>query len=174
MIIGTVVLILLGSGCTVTETVPATTVEQLPSLFDDPFAYCQAVGTIDAPDEHYIGAEMPDSIIQGLLDQGIVSADAPAEIQGNAVWRCMNNKVWVCHFGANLPCQEKADKSTEPSAAMEEYCQQNPDTDIIPAATTGRATVYSWSCSGGKPVAGEQILTSDLQGFLAEFWYELD
>ena len=73
------------------------------SLYSDPFAYCAAVGTVDAPDARYNGPEMPDSVIQGLIQQGVVSADAPPEFQKSAVWRCMNGQVWVCHFGANLP-----------------------------------------------------------------------
>lgn len=143
------------------------------SSFDDPFAYCTAVGTIDTPDERYTGEKIPDSIIQGMIQQGIITADAPKEFQQNAVWRCMDNSVWVCHFGANLPCQEKADTSQTPTAAMEEYCKTNPSAEVIPAAVTGRATVYEWSCKDGIPEAGKQIFQSDAQGFLADFWYKL-
>ncbi|GAB4528140.1 MAG: hypothetical protein Kow0063_04060 [Anaerolineae bacterium] len=143
------------------------------SSYDDPFAYCAAVGTIDTPDERYAGPEMPDSIIQGMVRQGIVSADAPPEFQQNAVWRCMNSSVWVCHFGANLPCQEKADTSQVPTSEMEDYCKANPTADAIPAAVTGRATVYEWRCQDGKPEVVRQLFESDPQGYLADFWYEL-
>ena len=151
----------------------AATSEQEPSSYDDPFAYCAAVGTIDAPDARYAGPQMPDSIVQAMIQQGIVSADAPLEFQQNAVWRCVNNGVMVCHFGANLPCQEKADTSEVPNSAMEDYCRANPSADIIPASETGRATVYEWACQDGKPEVVRQILSSDAQGFLADFWYEL-
>ena len=143
------------------------------SQYDDPFAYCAAVGTIDAPDARYTGAEMPDAIVQGLINLEVVTADAPEEFQKSATWRCIDGKVWVCHFGANLPCQEKADMSKEPTAEMEDFCEANPTADVIPAATTGRATVYDWKCVGGKPEAGEQIFRADAQGYLADFWYEL-
>jgi len=143
------------------------------ATYSDPFAYCAAVGTIDAPDAQYVGPAMPDAIIQGMIGQGIVTADAPPDFQDNAVWRCMDGQVWVCHFGANLPCQEKADTSQEPTPAMQEFCQANPGAEIIPAAVTGRATVYEWKCSDGQPQAGRQIFQSDPQGYLADFWVEL-
>jgi len=150
---------------------PDTVAEQ--SSYDDPFAYCAAVGTIDTPDAAYSGPEMPDSIIQAMIRQGIVSADAPLEFQQNAVWRCMDNSVWVCHFGANLPCEEKADTSQVPNSGMEDYCRENPTADIIPAFAAGRATVYEWACADGTPEVVRQVLNSDAQGFLSDFWYEL-
>lgn len=149
------------------------TTEASQAAYSDPFAYCAALGTIDAPDDRYTGAEMPDSIVQGMIRQGIVSADAPAEIQQNAVWRCMDGNVWVCAVGANLPCDEKADTSETPSSAMEDYCSENPAAESIPAAVTGRATVYEWACQDGKPEVVKQLFTSDPQGYLADFWHEL-
>ena len=143
------------------------------SLYNDPFAYCVAVGTVDAPDARYNGPKMPDSVIQGLIQQGVVSADAPPEFQKSAVWRCMNGKVWVCHFGANLPCLEKADMSQVPTSEMEGFCKTNPTADSIPAAVTGRATVYEWKCNAGKPEVVRQVFQVDPQEYLANFWYEL-
>ena len=151
----------------------ATIANPEQSLYSDPFAYCAAVGTVDAPDARYNGPEMPDSVIQGLIQQGVVSADAPPEFQKAAVWRCMNGQVWVCHFGANLPCQEKADVSQTPTPGMEDFCKTNPTADTIPAAVTGRATVYEWKCDAGKPEVVRQVFQVDPQGYLANFWYEL-
>jgi hypothetical protein len=162
------------SQSTPTQSQPTATVanpEQ--SLYDDPFAYCAAVGTVDAPDERYNGPEMPESVIQGLIRQGIVSADAPLEFQKAAVWRCMNSQVWVCHFGANLPCLEKADMSQVPTSEMEDFCKTSPTADSIPAAVTGRATVYEWKCNAGKPEVVRQVFQVDPQEYLADFWYEL-
>jgi hypothetical protein len=141
--------------------------------YNDPFAYCAAVGTVDTPDERYIGPKMPDVIVQGLIQQGIVSADAPRDFIENAVWRCMDGKVLVCHFGANLPCQEKADTGQVPTAGMEEFCQANPTADDIPAAVTGRATVYQWACKDGKPEVVKTLFKPDERGYLSDFWYEL-
>jgi hypothetical protein len=143
------------------------------AVMDDPFVYCAAVGTIDAPDGRYSGPAMPEVIVQGLVRQGIVSADAPPEFQQSAVWRCVDGRVWVCHFGANLPCQEKADVSQTASAEMEGYCQENPTAEVIPAAVTGRATVYEWKCDQGKPAVVRQVLQVDGQGYLGDFWVEL-
>jgi len=106
-----------------------------------------------------------------MIQQGIVSADAPLEFQQNAVWRCMDGQVWVCHFGANLPCL--ADTSREPTPAMESFCQANPAAESIPAAVTGRTTVYEWRCNAGRPQVSRQVLRVDAQGYLADFWYAL-
>jgi len=143
------------------------------STYGDPFAYCAAVGTVDSPDARYNGPQMPDVIVQGLIRQGVVSADAPPEFQKSAVWRCINSRVWACHFGANLPCLEKADTSQAPTSEMEDFCKENPTSDSIPAAVTGRATVYEWKCNAGKPEVGQQVFRVDSRGYLADFWYEL-
>ena len=141
--------------------------------YSDPFAYCAAVGTVDAPDARYTGEAVPAAVVLGLVRQGIVTADAPPQIQSNAVWRCVNGEVWACHFGANLPCQEKADTAQAPSTDMQVFCTVNKNAEVIPAAVTGRATVYEWKCSDGKPAVVKQVFEADAQGYLAEFWSEL-
>ncbi|HVM72278.1 MAG TPA: hypothetical protein VMT91_11005 [Anaerolineales bacterium] len=143
------------------------------SSYSDPFAYCAAVGTIDAPDARYTGPAIPDSIIQAMLKQGVITAQMPPEFQKHSVWRCMNSSVWACNFGANIPCQEKADPSQAPTTAMEDFCKANPDSVGIPAAVTGRATVYLWDCKNGKPEITSQYTTADPQGYLTLFWHEL-
>ncbi len=143
------------------------------STYDDPFAYCAAAGTIDTPDGRYTGEKLPNAVIRGMVRQGIVAADAPTEFQRHAVWRCMHGKLWVCHFGANLPCLEKADTARASTAATDEYCRANPSVDAIPAAVTGRATVYAWGCRDGKPQVIRQLFRSDPRGYLADFWHEL-
>jgi hypothetical protein len=150
-----------------------TPAPQAPASYSDPFAYCAAVGTVDAPDARYTGEEMPPAVLEALVQQGVVPADAPPEFQKNAVWRCMDGQVWACHFGANLPCQERADTSQLPTAEMEAFCQNNANAEVIPAAVTGRATVYEWRCSAGQPAVVRQVFTADAQGFIADFWFEL-
>jgi hypothetical protein len=144
-----------------------------PASYSDPFAYCAAVGTVDAPDARYTGEAMPAAVPEALVRQGVVSADAPPEFQRNAVWRCMDGQVWACHFGANLPCQERADTAQVPTVEMEAFCQNNTSAEVIPAAVTGRATVYAWRCSDGQPAVVKQVFTPDAQGFIADFWFEL-
>lgn len=142
--------------------------------FSDPFAYCTAVGTVDDPDSRYTGDLMPVSLVQGMIAQGIVAADAPATIQQNATWRCMQGQVWVCHFGANLPCHDQADSSQVSTDSMREFCTANPTAEAIPAVVTGRATVYAWGCQDGKPAITATVFTADHEGFLAEIWHKLD
>jgi uncharacterized protein len=144
-----------------------------PTLYSDPFEYCAAVQTVDRPDERYAGPKMPGSVVQAMIELGVVSPDAPSEFQQNAVWRCMAGRVLVCHFGANLPCLEKADTSQTASPEMEDFCRTNPSAATIPAAVTGRATVYEWACKDGKPEAVRQLFSVDPQGYLADFWHEL-
>lgn len=142
--------------------------------FDDPFAYCAAVGTIDTPDARYTGPNPPDSVVQGLMKAMALPADASAEAVAQSLfWRCMDRKVYACTVGANIPCQEKADTSKTPSAAMNDYCKQNLAVDVIPAAVAGRATVYEWSCVNGTATAGRQLTQPDAQGYLEMYWYEI-
>ena len=48
-----------------------------PSSFDDPFVYCAAVGTLDEPDERYVGDELPNGVIEGMIAEGIIAEDMP-------------------------------------------------------------------------------------------------
>lgn len=56
------------------------------SNFDDPFAYCAAAGTIDAPGKHYVGPSAPSAL---LVDFGQIN---PQFVH----WRCMDGRVFVC------------------------------------------------------------------------------
>jgi len=172
-----VMTLLLGCGGTRMSTVPTGAIGANPGVaqshFTDPFAYCAALGTVDNPDARYTGPKMPEAIIKGLTRKGVVSADAPREFNENAIWRCMDGKVLACHFGANIPCLEKASLSRTPTSAMEEFCRTDPNADNIPAAVAGRATVYQWRCTSGKPEVVKQFFKPDKQGFLSDFWYEI-
>jgi hypothetical protein len=85
----------------------------------------------------------------------------------------MDGSVYACFVGANLPCDAKANTDKTPTQEEIDYCQQNPNSDFIPAAVTGRETVYKWSCVNGAPNIVKQIFYPDAQGFLSEFWYEI-
>lgn len=141
--------------------------------YSDPFAYCAAVGTVDTPDARYTGEALPESVLQAMVRAEVVTADTPLEIQQHATWRCMEGAVWVCHFGANIPCLDKANTDQTPTAEMNKFCADDPAADNIPAAVTGHATVYAWKCSAGKPEIVRQVLNTDTQGYPVEFWYEL-
>ena len=157
---------------TATQAVAPTATQA--ATFSDPFAYCAAVGTVDEPDARYVGPKMPDAIVKGVMKAFGASADAPVELfANNSFWRCMDGKVYACTVGANLPCTAKADTSRTPTAAETEFCTANPNADVVPAAVTGRETVYEWRCKDGAPEIVRQIFTPDARGFISDFWYAL-
>jgi len=145
------------------------------ATFDDPFAYCAAVGTIDAPDARFTGEQPPAAVIEGIRAAFDASADTPIEFyQNGTFWRCADGQVKACFVGANLPCETKADLSETPNEGTVAFCQENPDAEVVPAAAAGRATVFTWSCADGTPVKGEQVAQADAQGFIADFWYVIE
>jgi hypothetical protein len=160
---------------------PATTVQASATpapnqaTYLDPFAYCTAVGTIDAPDSRYIGVALPDSIIQGFLKAaGLQNNSEPLELlQKYTIWRCMNNAVFVCNFGANLPCDSKADTNKNPTQAMLDFCKANLDAEGIPMSVTGHATIYSWGCVKDTPKLLDQVSQVDAAGYITNIWYKL-
>jgi hypothetical protein len=153
--------------------------EATPGLADasfaDPFAYCAAVGTIDAPDPRYTGPKMPEAVAHGMKTALDLPAEAPdAPLARNSVWRCMDGEVYACTVGANLPCSEEADMGRQPGAALVDFCRQNPDAEVIPMAVTGRATVFQWRCAGELPAIVRQFAQADAAGYLANIWYAID
>jgi len=144
------------------------------ATFTDPFAYCTALGTIDAPDSRYTGPKVPDVVAQGLKKAFGAPADAPLEpFLHNTFWRCMGGRVYACTVGANMPCQERADVSREPNQGLANFCTDHPHADVIPAVATGRATVYEWKCVNGVPEVARQFAQPDARGFLSNIWYAI-
>lgn len=135
---------------------------------DNPFAYCAAVGTIDAPDARYSGPPLPDAVARGLQK----AIAAPGALAGVS-WRCMDGKVYACTVGANLPCTSKADLSRTPGEPLRTFCKQQPDADVIPAYVTGRETVFAWRCQHGAPAIERQVAEADARGFIAAIWYPI-
>jgi hypothetical protein len=145
------------------------------ATFTDPFAYCAAVGTIDAPDARYTGEQPPAAVVAGIRQAFDAPADTPADFYNNGVfWRCADGQVKACFVGANLPCEAKADLSETPNEGTVAFCNENPSAEVVPAAAAGRATVFAWSCADGAPVKGEQVAQADAQGFIADFWYVIE
>jgi hypothetical protein len=85
----------------------------------------------------------------------------------------MNGKVYACFVGANLPCEAKANTDRTPTQEESDFCQNNPESEFIPAAVTGRETVYEWRCRGGAPEIVRQVFQADEQGFITEIWYQV-
>jgi hypothetical protein len=150
-----------------------TAAQTAAQTFTDPFAYCTAVGAIDAPDARYTGEKTPQALIKGYLKAaGIPENPQYSETYKKmTIWRCMGGKVMVCNFGANLPCDSKANTSKEPTPEMVDFCKANPQVDFVPMAVTGHETIYSWRCSQGAPVLLDQIAHVDAAGYLQEIWY---
>jgi len=155
-----------------TTMTPITTTE----TFSDPFSYCDAVGTIDTPDARYAGIQIPDEIINGFKKAaGLEVSTEPIDMFKKAtIWRCMDNKVYACNFGANLPCNSKANTDKTPTQAMEEYCAANSGSDFIPASVTGHTTIYSWRCAKSTPELLDQIEKVDAAGYWAQIWYKIE
>ena len=145
--------------------------------YNDPFAYCTAIGTIDAPDARYAGPLISDEIIDGYKAAAGITASTDTEsteyFKKTTIWRCMDNQVYACNFGANLACDSKANTDQTPSLAMEEWCKANPDDDFIPLFVTGHDTIYSWHCVKDAVEVLEQIAEVDAAGYLANIWYPI-
>jgi hypothetical protein len=137
--------------------------------YADPWDYCAVVETIDAPDERYIGEPMPHAIVKGFNDTSEAPGEIPEWLPRTMSWRCMEGKVYACSVGANLPCDEKANTSQEPSEAAKEACKQNPDF----LAVKQKSSIYSWNCVNGTMQRGPQWTEPDAAGFLAKIWYEI-
>ncbi len=176
----TCVLALVLAGCSgqpATSAAPlattAPTIVPTAGAFTDPFAYCAAVGNIDKPDARYTGPQVPDAIINGFKKAaGLESSTEPLDmLQKSTIWRCMDSKVYVCNFGANLPCDSKANTDKTPTQAMNDYCKANPNSDFLPMAVTGHDTVYSWRCTQDTAAVVNQVANVDAAGYIKEIWY---
>ena len=156
------------------SSAPATQVSTAET-FADPFAYCAAVGTVDKPDARYAGPQIPDQIINGFKRAaGLEASSEPMDIlRKTTIWRCMDKKVYACNFGANLPCDSKANTDRTPSQGTQDYCKADPSSDVIPMSVTGHDTIYSWRCAKGSPQVFEQIEQVDTAGYLAQIWYPI-
>ena len=144
------------------------------TTYTDPFAYCAAVGTVDAPDARYVGPPVPDAIARGLRAVTGAAPDTPLDRFANgSFWRCMEGQVYACWVGANLPCWDKANTSQTPTVDMTNYCQANANADVLPGFVTHSSTVYEWSYQNGVATPGRQHTQVDARGFPANIWYAL-
>jgi hypothetical protein len=156
------------SGCAAVAAATPTA-----AVYADPFAYCAAVDTIDAPDVTYTGPQTPQSVAKGL-QKALNASDTPLDmLQNGSSWRCMDGAVYACFVGANLPCEAKANTDQTPTQEETDFCKQSPNSDFIPAVVTGRETVFEWRCRDGAPEIVRQVFQPDAQGFLSEIWYEI-
>ena len=85
--------------------------------------------------------------------------------------RCVGATLMGCIVGANLVCFKADQRRVLPGATA--WCRDNPNAEAIPMAATGHATIYGWSCKGGRAVAGKPLVKVDPQGFIADNWKAL-
>ena len=142
--------------------------------YENPFEYCNAVGTVDTPGAEYTGAKVPDVITQRLRKDMGVSDTMPKDMfDDGTYWRCMDGSVYACNVGNNLPCEDRANVSKLPNDGMLNYCGENPDSEIIPMYASGRTTVFEWKCDNGTPEIVKQIAETDKAGYLTDIWYKI-
>ncbi len=132
---------------------PAAPAAVADASWNDPFAYCTAVGTIDAPDGRYVGPPVPVAISAGVRAPAAASAD-------RVKWRCFEGRVMGCK-SYQWPVCDKVPTTAELVA----YCAQNPNVPrlLAPAGT--------WSCENGQPRLPAGISWArDARGFEAAGW----
>lgn len=132
--------------------------------FQDPVAYCRAVGTIDKPDARYTGPKLP-GWMAGKLN---LTPDQSDRME----WRCAQGAVLACLYGANIPCAAKADTSRHPTPALASYCRTNPEAPFVPMVVTGHETVVSWACHAGRPVV-TAVGAVDAEGYATAYWWRV-
>ena len=152
---------------------PAAAARMDRSLMADPVGYCRAVGTIDAPDQRYLGPAVPDWMAGALRRATGAPATAPREPFRQAVWRCDEGEVLACAVGANLPCGEKAVVSRTPPEGAVAFCRGQPGAAVVPAFAVDHANVFEWRCDGDAPVIVRQVAEVDRRGFVAGIWYRV-
>ena len=117
---------------------------------------------------HATPEKVPEPLIEAVAKTFAID---PATVRNTAFVRCVGRKLKGCYTGANLVCF-KANTSRELPGATT-WCRDHPASKGIPMAATGHDTIYDWSCSDHRAVAGRTVLTVDPQGYIAENWKEI-
>jgi hypothetical protein len=133
-----------------------------PGFAASPAAQWRRLGTDDRV------RPIPGSLIPAAVRLFDLGAMPAAQIQGSTYFRCMSGRLLLCNVGANLPCG-KADTSRRPPGTAA-WCAAHPQSDFIPMAVTGHATIWRWRCEGGKPATVGPPEAVDRRGFIARYW----
>ncbi len=139
--------------------------------YDSVFSYCRAmkgrVGGVfgNSPDDNGYPGHLGPSV------PGPVAVAAVRLRMSSVVWRCMGGKVYACDPGADGSACLHARISVVPPPAFRQFCQQNVGSDYVPIyLEAGWAS--SWTCQGATPTI-IRLISTDRQGFLAEYWHEV-
>jgi hypothetical protein len=135
----------------------------LPAVreISDPFAFCQAVDTIDWPVEDHLTN---------------VRYTGPKQPFPGMVWRCWSRKVLGCETGATAGQCMTLDTSRTPSPELLRWCRENPGSAFIPFAVLGHGPkLYEWQCRGATPTIVSQRDISDIDalGYAIGPWVEI-
>jgi hypothetical protein len=84
----------------------------------------------------------------------------------DVVYRCVDNRAWICSYGVNIPCGKADTRRNIPEVIQ--FCRENPN-EAVPPAASGHNVIYSWKCVRGKPVI-TSVGKVDARGYQAEYW----
>lgn len=119
----------------------------------DPFAYCNAVKTIDYVDNRYSGPRFTADIADALR---VPMESAPDRVS----WRCVDGVIYACASFDWPVCA-----MTPTAQEMLDYCQRNP------GVTRLLAPNGTWACEGTKPrIPDGASWPVDARGFFPNAW----
>jgi len=127
-----------------------------------PVAHCLKVGNDDAT------RKLTKSLVADARRVFDFAGGSDQTVQETTTWRCMSGRVWICNYGANLPCG-KGDVS-KTSEGGDQFCADNPNADDIPMVATGHSSIHRWRCRGRGAVIDGQPFSIDRRGFVVQFW----
>lgn len=153
-------------------TTPLLTIGSTESVrILDPWDYCMYIGTIDRPDDRYIGDRVPYPLMSQLILTKMLIPGYHA-VEGIA-WRCDNGQLKVCIVENSDYCGP-AHPNISPPNEMIEYCKEHPDEEWFPGYIQGHGTtLIQWSCKDGVVVIAQNSAASDsldARGFLIDEW----
>jgi hypothetical protein len=142
---------------------------EFAAAISDPFTYCSRIGNMDEP----LGgaSPIPAALVPYLGAALGLSARTPPSADGY-YWRCMDGAVYVCVVGANLPCQQKANRSKR-NAGADSFCRDHRDAASVPAYASGHDTIFDWSCAAGLAVRGAATAKLDSRGYRIDIWHRV-
>jgi hypothetical protein len=117
---------------------------------------------------HAIPAKVPTDLVAAVAATFQIDNVA---VHDAAFVRCVGRKLMGCYVGANLDCFKADKRRALPGATA--WCRENPGSKGIPMSATGHETIYAWSCSGRRAVAGKTVMTIDSRGYIAGNWREI-
>jgi hypothetical protein len=120
------------------------------TTYGNPFNYCSAVNTVDAPDNRYSGPAVPPAVAVAL---------GPGVPRNQVRWRCDSQQLLACN------AKGAACELTPTVDTMLSYCTQHPNAQNIPAPNG------NWACNGTRPVIPrDQKWPVDARGFYPGAW----